>query len=49
MFKILLFLLVIGYVFRKVLFTPIPGSTRSDRMHNDKADTQGFTDYEELD
>ncbi len=49
MIKYLLILAVIGYVFRRILFTPIPGSSRAERMENDKTSTKEFTDYEEID
>ena len=49
MIKYLLILVIVTYIFRKFIFTPIPGSQKSEELNQRKNDSIEYTDYEEVD
>ena len=48
MLKYLLIIVLVIYILRRFIFAPLPGSSRHQRMQQDKKDTIQYSDYEEI-
>ena len=48
MIKYALIFILVTYILRKFIFTPIPGSQKSDELKNRASNDADYSDYEEI-